>query len=59
MGHKWYRQVLEDLTSAVSIVKSHLNKVTKTTNGNLFNKLVNGAKIVSLALSRPQVAFAA
>jgi hypothetical protein len=37
-----------------------LNILYQTTNGNLFNKLVNGAKVVSLALSsKPQVAFAA
>jgi hypothetical protein len=36
------------------------NILYKTTNGNLFDKLVNGAKVVSMTLSsKPQVAFAA
>ena len=51
---------MECILSAVSIIKSHLNKVIKVWNGNLFNKLAKGAKVVSLALStKPQVAFAA
>jgi hypothetical protein len=52
-GMMYYRNSRAYCTNALKILY-------RNTNGNLFNKLASGAKVVSLALSsRPQVAMAA